>query len=96
MLDTEYVALVNSDCVLRPDTLRRYATDDVEEVAALSRMLGGASYALAQMVPRRYERLAETGVTLISPFVGGDGSDRPTPGARVPALRNGTPRAPGE
>ena len=44
-----------------PERVRRYATDDVEEVAALSRMLGGASYALAQMVPRRYERLADTG-----------------------------------
>lgn len=44
-----------------PERVRHYATDDVEEVAALSRMLGGASYALAQMVPRRYERLADTG-----------------------------------
>src|SRR6202035_5515470 len=41
-----------------PERVRRYATDDVEEVAALSRMLGGAADALAQMVPRRYERLA--------------------------------------
>jgi DNA polymerase elongation subunit (family B) len=44
-----------------PERVRSYATDDVEEVAALSRMLGGASYALAQMVPRRYERLADAG-----------------------------------
>ena len=44
-----------------PDRVRRYATDDVTEVAALSRMLGGAAYALAQMVPRRYERLADAG-----------------------------------
>jgi DNA polymerase, archaea type len=44
-----------------PDRVRRYAADDVEEVAALSRMLGGAAYALAQMAPRRYERLADTG-----------------------------------
>ncbi|HEY5087787.1 MAG TPA: ribonuclease H-like domain-containing protein [Gemmatimonadaceae bacterium] len=44
-----------------PERIRRYATDDVEEVAALSRMLGGAAYALAQMVPRRYERLADAG-----------------------------------
>ncbi|HWZ61301.1 MAG TPA: ribonuclease H-like domain-containing protein [Gemmatimonadaceae bacterium] len=44
-----------------PDRVRRYATDDVEEVAALSRMLGGAAYALARMAPRRYERLADTG-----------------------------------
>jgi hypothetical protein len=39
----------------------RYATDDVREVAALSRMLGGPAYALAQLVPRRYERLADAG-----------------------------------
>jgi DNA polymerase I len=44
-----------------PARVRRYATDDVEEVAALSRVLGGAAYALAQMVPRRYERLADAG-----------------------------------
>jgi DNA polymerase, archaea type len=44
-----------------PDRVRRYATDDVEEVAALSRMLGGAAFALARMVPRRYERLADAG-----------------------------------
>jgi DNA polymerase elongation subunit (family B) len=44
-----------------PDRVRRYATDDVNEVAALSRTLGGAAFALAQMVPRRYERLADAG-----------------------------------
>jgi DNA polymerase I len=44
-----------------PERVRRYATDDVEEVAALSRMLGGPAYALAQLVPRRYERLADAG-----------------------------------
>jgi DNA polymerase elongation subunit (family B) len=44
-----------------PERVRRYATDDVEEVAALSRMLGGAAYALARMAPRRYERLADAG-----------------------------------
>jgi len=44
-----------------PERVRLYATDDVEEVAALSRMLGGAAYALARMVPRRYERLADAG-----------------------------------
>ncbi|MEO6529107.1 MAG: ribonuclease H-like domain-containing protein [Gemmatimonadaceae bacterium] len=44
-----------------PERVRRYATDDVREVAALSRMLGGAAYALAQMAPRRYERLADAG-----------------------------------
>ena len=41
--------------------MRRYATADVEEVARLARMLGGAAFALAQMAPRRYERLADAG-----------------------------------
>ena len=44
-----------------PDRVRRYATADVEEVAGLARMLGGAAFALAQMTPRRYERLADAG-----------------------------------
>ena len=44
-----------------PDRVRRYATDDVQEVAELSRLLGGPAYALAQLVPRRYERLADAG-----------------------------------
>jgi DNA polymerase, archaea type len=44
-----------------PDRVRRYAIADVEEVAALSRMLGGPAFALARMVPRRYERLADAG-----------------------------------
>ena len=41
-----------------PARVRRYATADVEEVAGLARMLGGAAFALAQMTPRRYERLS--------------------------------------
>ncbi|MGI8765931.1 MAG: DNA polymerase domain-containing protein [Gemmatimonadaceae bacterium] len=54
-----------------PERVRRYATDDVEEVAGLSRMLGGAAYALAQMVPRRYERLADAGAAtgIIDPLL---------------------------
>jgi DNA polymerase, archaea type len=44
-----------------PARVRRYATADVEEVAGLARMLGGAAFALAQMTPRRYERLADAG-----------------------------------
>ncbi|HXB73115.1 MAG TPA: DNA polymerase domain-containing protein [Candidatus Acidoferrales bacterium] len=44
-----------------PARVRRYAVADVEEVAALARMLGGAAFALAQMTPRRYERLADAG-----------------------------------
>jgi DNA polymerase elongation subunit (family B) len=44
-----------------PDRVRRYATADVVEVAGLARLLGGAAYALAQIAPRRYERLADAG-----------------------------------
>jgi DNA polymerase elongation subunit (family B) len=44
-----------------PDRVRRYATADVEEVAELARILGGAAFALARMAPRRYERLADAG-----------------------------------
>lgn len=44
-----------------PERVRRYATADVIEVAALARLLGGAAYALAQIAPRRYERLADAG-----------------------------------
>ena len=44
-----------------PARVRRYATADVDEVAALSRLLGGAAFALARMAPRRYERLADAG-----------------------------------
>jgi DNA polymerase I len=44
-----------------PARVRRYATADVEEVAGVARMLGGAAFALAQMTPRRYERLADAG-----------------------------------
>jgi DNA polymerase elongation subunit (family B) len=44
-----------------PARVRRYAVADVEEVAGLARMLGGAAFALARMAPRRYERLADAG-----------------------------------
>ncbi|HXT17034.1 MAG TPA: DNA polymerase domain-containing protein [Gemmatimonadaceae bacterium] len=44
-----------------PARVRRYAIADVEEVAQLSRLLGGPAFALARMVPRRYERLADAG-----------------------------------
>ena len=61
--DREYIRgdLIYTTYRADPDRVRRYATDDVEEVAALSRMLGGPAYALAQMAPRRYERLADAG-----------------------------------
>jgi len=44
-----------------PERVRRYAVGDVEEVAGVSRLLGGAAFALARMAPRRYERLADAG-----------------------------------
>lgn len=44
-----------------PERVRRYATDDVQEVAALAELMGGAAFALARMAPRRYERLADAG-----------------------------------
>jgi len=44
-----------------PERVRRYAISDVEEVAEIARMLGGAAFALARMAPRRYERLADAG-----------------------------------
>ncbi len=44
-----------------PDMVRHYALDDVQEVDGLSRRLLGASFALARMAPRRYERLASAG-----------------------------------
>ena len=61
--DREYIRgdRIYSTYRVDPERVRRYATDDVEEVAAISRMLGGAAYALSRMAPRRYERLADTG-----------------------------------
>jgi DNA polymerase I len=44
-----------------PERVRRYAIADVDEVAGVARMLGGAAFALAQIAPRRYERLADAG-----------------------------------
>ena len=35
-----------------PERVRRYATADVNEVAGVARMLGGAAFALAQIAPR--------------------------------------------
>ncbi|HEY4219297.1 MAG TPA: ribonuclease H-like domain-containing protein [Gemmatimonadaceae bacterium] len=54
-------ALIHRVYQTDPERIRRYAIADVEEVAALSRLLGGAAFALARMAPRRYERLADTG-----------------------------------
>jgi DNA polymerase I len=44
-----------------PESVRRYAFDDVREVDGLSRRLMGAAFALAGMAPRRYERIASAG-----------------------------------
>ena len=44
-----------------PEQVRHYALDDVIEVDGLSRRLMGASFALAGMAPRRYERIASAG-----------------------------------
>ena len=61
--DREYIrgAEIYETYLTDPERVRRYAIDDVEEVEGISRMLGGAAFALAQMAPRRYERLADTG-----------------------------------
>ena len=54
-----------------PERIRRYASDDVEEVAELSRLLLQTSFALSQMVPKPYERIATsgTGQGLIEPLL---------------------------
>jgi DNA polymerase I len=54
-------ALVYQTYLRDPARVRHYAGDDVEEAAGLAHLLGGAAFALAQMVPRRYERLADAG-----------------------------------
>jgi DNA polymerase, archaea type len=62
-VEREYVpgALVHQVFLDDPERVRRYAKDDVREAAGVARLLGGAAFALAQMVPRRYERLADAG-----------------------------------
>ncbi len=61
--DREYIRgdQIHAVYLRDPERVRRYAAGDVEEVAGLARMLGGAAFALAQMTPRRYERLADAG-----------------------------------
>src|SRR5439155_10969560 len=44
-----------------PERVRRYSGHDVVEVDELSRLLMGASFALASMVPKSYERVATSG-----------------------------------
>ena len=54
-----------------PERVRRYATADVNEVAALSELIGGSAFALARMAPRRFERLADAGAAtgIIDPLL---------------------------
>jgi DNA polymerase elongation subunit (family B) len=54
-----------------PERVRRYALDDVLEVDAISRLLHATPFALAQMVPKPYERIATsgTGQGLIEPLL---------------------------
>ena len=61
--DREYIpgARVHQVYLEDPARVRHYARDDVEEAAGLGQLLGGAAFALAQMAPRRYERLADAG-----------------------------------
>jgi DNA polymerase I len=61
--DREYIAgdKIHQVYLTDPERVRRYATGDVEEVAGVAKMLGGAAFALARIAPRRYERLADAG-----------------------------------
>ncbi|HEX4453251.1 MAG TPA: DNA polymerase domain-containing protein [Kofleriaceae bacterium] len=61
--DREYIPGDRVHDVYRsdPDRVRRYASADVDEVAQVAKLLGGAAFALATMVPRRYERLVDAG-----------------------------------
>lgn len=54
-----------------PARVRRYALHDVEEVDGLSRALMGATFMLASMVPRPYEKIATsgTGQGLVEPLL---------------------------
>ena len=61
----ERVYIAGADILERyknePEQVRRYALGDVAEVDALSQRLLVATFALARMAPRRYERLAYAG-----------------------------------
>lgn len=71
--DREYIAgsRVFEEFGRDPERVRRYAKDDVEEAAGVARLLGGAAFSLSQMVPRRYERLADAGAAtgMIDPML---------------------------
>ena len=63
--------LVYSTFLTDPERVRRYAAADVDEVAGLARLLGGAAFALARLAPRRYERVADAGAAtgIIDPLL---------------------------
>jgi DNA polymerase, archaea type len=95
-LDREYIPgrEIFTTYLQDPDRVRRYAADDVEEVAAIALILGGAAFALARMAPRRYERLADAGAAtgVIDPILV---RAYLRSGAALPAHRpgDGTPHA---
>ena len=71
--DREYVpgAEIWATFQTDPSRIRRYSSHDVGEVDQLSRLLMGANFALASMVPKPYERIATsgTGQGLIEPLM---------------------------
>lgn len=46
---------------LEPETVKRYALQDVAEVDAIAQRLHASSFALTKMAPRRYEKVAYAG-----------------------------------
>jgi DNA polymerase I len=71
--DREYVEgrQIHAEYQRDPERVRRYALHDVEEVDGLSRALMGATFMLASMVPRPYEKIATsgTGQGLVEPLL---------------------------
>jgi DNA polymerase elongation subunit (family B) len=71
--DREYIAggEVHRVFAADPERVRRYAACDVREAAGVATLLGTATFALARMVPRRYERLADAGPAtgIIDPLI---------------------------
>src|SRR4029078_3540232 len=61
--DREYVPgpEIWQTCQTDPERVRRYGAGDVDEVNELSKLLMGASFALASIVPKPYERVATSG-----------------------------------
>ena len=87
---TRPTAPIRSACAATPPTTSKRSP-------RLSRMLGGAAFALAQMAPRRYERLADAGAAtgVIDPLLvraylrAGHGAPRARAGRRHAAQRRG-------